>query len=62
MVFFSRCANKFFQLCHSFQYLSDIGGTAGLVLGLSLASLLKYLESCTYIILGTSAQYLQKKI
>ena len=32
---------KFF----SFQYLSDIGGTAGLVLGLSIASVLKHMET-----------------
>ena len=29
----------------SFQYLSDIGGTAGLVLGLSIASVLKHMET-----------------
>ena len=35
-----------FQLkIFSFQYLSDIGGTAGLVLGLSIASVLKHMET-----------------
>ena len=32
----------------SFQYLSDIGGTAGLVLGLSIASILKHMEQLFY--------------
>jgi len=30
---------------NSYQYLSDIGGTAGLVLGLSIASVLKHMET-----------------
>ena len=33
----------------SYQYLSDIGGTAGLVLGLSIASLFEYFELFYYM-------------
>ena len=33
----------------SYQYLSDIGGTAGLVLGLSIASIFEYFESFYYL-------------
>jgi len=40
-----RMSRSFQLKMFSFQYLSDIGGTAGLVLGLSIASVLKHMET-----------------
>ena len=40
-----RISHSFQFKIFSFQYLSDIGGTAGLVLGLSIASVLKHMET-----------------